>query len=467
MKSRFSPSPTGLMHLGNARTALFAVLLARSQNGQFLLRIEDTDLARSDQKYTHQLMEDLRWLGLEWQEGPEVGGKEGPYWQSQRQTIYNDYYKKLMDVGLAYECFCSTEQLAISRKLQRASGKAPRYAGTCRHLNEAEREQKKAEGIKPTLRFHVKIGETIKFHDFVKGQQRFLSDDLGDFIIRKTDDTPSFMYCNAIDDALMGVTHVIRGEDHVTNTPRQLLILKALSLREPEYGHISLILGFDGTPLSKRHGSRSLKALRDEGYFPETVLNYLARLGHYYSNPEYMSAETLGEQFAIKNLSKSPARFDEVQLNYWQKEALLRINNDRLQEWIGAETTAMIPDDLMESFILTTRANILFPKEVHHWAAIFFGDAIQFDDDQKVILQEAGPVFFEKLIAAVEEVGVDFKAVSNALKTACGVKGKKLFQPIRIALTGELHGPEMNPIFNLLGKDRILKRLQEVQDVCR
>jgi len=345
IKTRFSPSPTGFMHLGNARTALFAALLAQSKQGHFLLRIEDTDLERSDAKYTEQLMKDLRWFGIEWQEGPDVGGKNGPYLQSQREAVYDEYYKKLVEMDLAFECFCTPEQLAISRKLQRAAGKPPRYQGVCRGLSDAEREKKRAQGVKSTLRFHVKEKETIQFHDFVKGRQRFKSDDLGDFVIRKSNNTPSFMYCNAVDDALMGVTHVIRGEDHLTNTPRQLLILQALGLTIPSYGHISLIVGPDGSPLSKRHGSQSIKDLKAQGFLPATLLNYLARLGHYYENTDYMTFAELAHQFNIDNLAKSPARFDESHLKHWQKESLMQLDNERLWDWFGTEVKQLVPEE--------------------------------------------------------------------------------------------------------------------------
>ena len=273
VKARFCPSPTGLIHLGNARTALFSALFAKKMDGVFLLRIEDTDRERSKQEYADILMQDLKWMGLEWQEGPDHDCGAGPYYQAQRQFIYDDYYERLEVAGMAYPCFCSEEELALARKIQRASGKPPRYPGTCRKLSDEQIAVKLSQGCQPTLRFKVLDDEWVEYEDFVRGKQKFNSNDIGDFIIRRGDGTSPFMYVNAIDDSLMGVTHVMRGEDHITNTPRQLMILAALGLRAPQYGHISLITGQDGSPLSKRNGSRSIEALRLEGYLPEAVIN--------------------------------------------------------------------------------------------------------------------------------------------------------------------------------------------------
>ena len=257
LKTRFCPSPTGFLHLGNMRTALFNALFAKNQQGTFLLRIEDTDKTRSEERYTDALCADLKWLGLQWNEGPGCDSAAGPYWQSQRQTVYDTYYQQLEAGNWVYPCFCTEQQLALARKLHISSGKPPRYTGICRNLTPEMVQEKCAQGLKPTLRFRVPLDQETVFHDLVRGDQRCNHHDMGDFIIRRADGTPPFMYCNAIDDALMGVTHALRGEDHLTNTPRQIMILKALNLPIPTYGHISLIVGADGTPLSKRNGSRA------------------------------------------------------------------------------------------------------------------------------------------------------------------------------------------------------------------
>src|SRR3984957_11281812 len=264
--TRFAPSPTGSLHLGNARTALFSHLWARKTGGKFILRIEDTDLERSQDRFRDQLMADMRWLGLEWDEGPDVGGPSGPYRQAERGEFYRGLYAQLVARTQAYPCYCTAEELELSRKLQRMSGKPPRYTGTCRGLTAAERAEREALGLKPTLRFAVPLDRQIEFTDAVHGPQRFATNDIGDFIIRREDGTPAFFFCNAVDDSAMGVTQVLRGDDHLANTPRQIMLLDALGMRSPAYGHLGLLVGEDGAPLSKRHGSTSVNEFRERGF---------------------------------------------------------------------------------------------------------------------------------------------------------------------------------------------------------
>ncbi len=457
IKTRFAPSPTGYLHIGGARTALFNVLLARHSQGEFLLRIEDTDEERSLEAYTQALMVDLRWLNCDWQEGADIGGPHGPYWQSQRRAIYEEYYAKLQAQGLAYPCFCSEEQLALSRKLQRVSGKAPRYAGTCRGLSPEKIAEKIAQGCQPALRFNIASQGVIEFDDMVKGKQIFQADDIGDFIIRRADGGSAFMFANAIDDALMGITHLLRGEDHLTNTPRQLAIARALGLREPRYGHISLILGQDGAPLSKRNGSMGIQDLRDMGYFPSAVLNYLARLGHYYADNTLYDIAGLAAAFTETGLSKSPARFDEQQLRFWQKEAVLHADSETFWQWLTPTTRELIPADKKTLFIQTMQTNVLFPQEAEHWATILFAELI-FNDEARTILSATDPKVFVVASEAVTKFATDFKAIANTVKEQTGVKGKDLFQPLRVALTGELHGPELGNITELLGVEKLTQR---------
>lgn len=265
VRTRFSPSPTGMLHLGNARAALFSALYAVKEKGVFILRIEDTDQVRSEQKYIKMLQDDLHWLGVNWQEGPDIGGPYQPYCQSGRHAIYEEHYQALEKKGLVYPCFCTDQELALNRKIQLSRGQAPRYPGTCRKLTQDEIQKRIAEGKPAALRFHVPDNVTIEFVDLVKGVQKFKGADIGDFIIRRAQGTASFMFSNAIDDSLMKVTHAIRGEDHLANTPRQLMILQALNLPTPQYAHLSLILSDDAAKLSKREGSFSLNDLSREG----------------------------------------------------------------------------------------------------------------------------------------------------------------------------------------------------------
>ena len=459
LKTRFCPSPTGYMHLGNARTALFSALLAHSQEGgKFLLRIEDTDLERSKPEFTAGLKEDLRWLGLQWDEGPDEGGDAGPYYQSERQDIYDQYYHKLEEQGLVYPCFCSPDELELSRKLQRAASRPPRYAGTCRGLSQEEINKKLEMGVKPTLRFVVKDSQLIVFEDLVRGKQRFNGVDIGDFIIRRADGSSPFMYVNAIDDALMGVTHVMRGEDHLTNSPRQILILQALGLPMPQYAHISLIVGTDGSPLSKRHGSRSIKELREEGYLSDAIVNYLARLGHNYEDEHYMPIKELAQKFSVKNCGRAPAKYDPKQLIRWQNESVQKLNFQEMKKWVGDSTLNKVPEEKKELFWDTIKPNVQFPKDVEEWIEIIFGTGITLDEEQKNILNETGPEFFNQAKELVEKNGEDYTALKNGLQESLNIKGKKLFQPLRIALTGQLHGPELENILKLLGEETVIKR---------
>ncbi len=465
IKTRFAPSPTGYMHLGNARTALFNALFAIHHQGIFLLRIEDTDQERSETQYVTQLKADLQWLGMDWQEGPDVGGEHTPYFQSQRTEIYAQYYQQLIDSGRAYPCFCSPRELELSRKLQRASGQAPRYAGTCAHLNQQEIGRKLAEGLQPTLRFRMPRDELIEFNDIVKGQQRFASHDIGDFIIRRADGTPAFFFCNAIDDALMGVTHVFRGDDHLTNTPRQQMILQSLGLTVPQYGHISLILGDDGAPLSKRNGSLSIQELKHTGWQPNAVVNYLSRLGHAFEEEKgYLSIKELAAGFKLSRLGKAASRFDKQQLLHWQQAAIAESDIDILWQQMPVSVKNIVPTAKQQDFIVTVRPNILFPQDAQQWAAILFNDNLQYKMEAIDVIIEADRNFFQHAIQALEDTQADYKSLIEQLKQVAGVKGKKLFMPLRAALTGETHGPEMANLLDLMGIERARQRLQHAMN---
>jgi glutamyl-tRNA synthetase len=464
LKTRFAPSPTGLIHLGNARTALFNALYAYHHDGIFLLRIEDTDLERSQADLALQLMDDLQCLGLAWQEGPRIqsGGTNAPYYQSERGEIYAKYYAQLEQQGKVYPCFCSPQELALSRKLQRASGQAPRYAGTCTHLSEAEVAAKLEQGLKPTLRFRVERGQTIDFIDLVKGSQHFVGDDIGDFIIRRADGTPAFFFCNAVDDALMEVTHVFRGDDHLTNTPRQMLILQALGLAVPQYGHISLILGHDGSPLSKRNGSQNIQDVIKNGWLADAVVNYLARLGHTYTEDGYLSRQQLAEQFSIERLGRAPAHFDEQQLRHWQHLGISNSKTDAAQlwAWMGDAVHTLVPESARTEFVTAIQPNITFPNDALHWAKILFTDEMTVQGDAQAAIAKAGNEFFNHALNALESNQADYKALVKQLKQSSGKKGKNLFMPLRAALTGETHGPELAHLLPLMGIKRARGRLR-------
>lgn len=456
--TRFAPSPTGLLHLGNLRTALFNALFARGNGGRFLLRIEDTDQTRSKTEFVEHLKEDLRWLGLDWAEGPDCDGPSAPYFQSQRGDVYDAHYRKLEEADLVYPCFCSEKELELLRRAQLQSGQPPRYTGTCAHLSEDERQARRDKGIQPTLRFRVPKGVTVEFEDVVRGRQKFVSDDIGDFIIRRADGTPAFFFTNAVDDALMGVTHVMRGDDHLTNTPRQMMLLDALGLNAPQYAHISMIVGDDGAPLSKRHGSRSLQELRAEGFHPLGLLNYLARLGHYYPDNDCFDLDGLANAFKLESLGRAPARFDESQLRYWQEQALNRLDMGELLAW-AAPALGDVEESQRETLLAAVRENITFPSDVQHWVELIQDDLPALDDESLAVLKEAGPDFFVAAMKAVDDGATDFKGIADGVKAVTGAKGRGLFMPLRVALTGQRHGPDMGPLVSLMGAQTVKDRL--------
>ncbi|HEY0634464.1 MAG TPA: glutamate--tRNA ligase [Gammaproteobacteria bacterium] len=460
IKTRFAPSPTGLIHLGNARTALFSALLALRHGGTFLLRIEDTDRERSRDDYIHALVEDMRWLGLDWQEGEGVGGGQAPYRQSERGEIYDRYYEQLAQAGRVYPCFCSEQELKFSRKAQLNAGQPPRYSGKCSHLSSDEVAAKVAAGLRPTLRFRVPKGEEIVFDDAVRGTQRFHSDDIGDFIIRRADGTPAFFFTNAVDDALMAVSHVVRGEDHLTNTPRQILLLQALGLPVPSYAHISMITGSDGSPLSKRHGSLGIAELREAGFLPGAVVNHLARLGHYFGHDDYMDLAGLAVEFEPSRLAKSPAAHDDGRLLYWQKAAIVNASFEELWEWVGPEVRDLVPVADAEAFIAALRDNVVMRTDAARWAGRLYTEQLDLDAENIVIVQMAGEDFFRHALEALTLHGPEFKQLADVVKLRSGVKGKALFMPLRVALTGEQHGPEMGRVLPLIGLERARRRLE-------
>jgi len=466
LKTRFAPSPTGLMHFGNLRTALFNYLYARRFNGSFLLRIEDTDMGRSETQYTDAILTDLRWLGLEWQ--------EGPYHQSERQAIYNDYYEALEKKGRVYPCFCTEEQLAITRKVQLASGQPPRYPGTCKHLSTEAVLAKRASGLSFTLRFEVSDGAVVEFEDLVKGPQRFETDHIGDFIIRRNDGTASFMFCNALDDALLGVTHALRGDDHLTNTPRQILILQALQLPAPHYGHFPTILGPDSKPLSKRNGSRAIQDLREEGFLPLGILNYLARLGHHDADQTLLSLDTLCAHFDLSHISSSPAHYDAIQLNHWQKEAMHRSTAAECWQQIAPYVIDHVPEAKVQAFVETVQQNLVMPKDALQWANAIFVDAaaLHYSEEISGVLFDAGTDFFEHALSfinglpssKISSAGPIFPELVSALQQKTGLKGKALFFPLRAALTAELHGPELAKMLDLMGLESAKARLKRAEN---
>ncbi len=457
--TRFAPSPTGELHLGNARTALFNYLLARHAGERFVLRIEDTDAGRTRPEYIEGLLADLRWLGLEWDAGPGRDDAHGPYFQSQRAAHYAGLFARLENLGAVYPCFCTALQLEASRRAQRASGRPPRYAGTCRDLTAQERERHRAQGLAATLRFRVPSGQRIEFTDLVHGPQSFLSDDIGDFVIRRADGSAAFFFCNAVDDASMGVSQVLRGEDHLANTPRQLLVLAALGLPVPRYGHVSLILGPDGAPLSKRHGAASVREFRERGYRPEALVNYLFRLGH--SSPEHalLGLPELARAFDTSHLGRSSAHYDEQQLRVWQKSAVHQLTPEQARGWLAALLPEGIAAASADAFVAAVAPNVVLPEDAAPWVRIVFGGPPVLEPPDEQVVREAGPGFFAAAARAAVAGASDPAAITDAVRTASGRKGAQLYMPLRLALTGCRHGPELGPLLKALPAGEAERRL--------
>ena len=450
--TRFAPSPTGSLHLGNVRTALFSYLWARKDGGRFILRIEDTDVERNDARHRAALIVELRWLGLPWDEGPEVGGPSAPYLQSERGDWYAELFARLESAGRAYPCYCTPDELELARKLELMAGRPPRYTGTCRALTAAERAARLAEGRKPTLRFAVPDATVVEFTDLVHGPQSFSSADIGDFIVRREDGTAAFFFCNAVDDSVMGVTHVLRGDDHLTNTPRQLMLLDALGMRRPEYGHVGLLVGADGAPLSKRHGSTSVREFRERGFLPAALLNHLFHLGHTADVDGWLPPGELPAHFRPEHLGRASARFEESQLMHWQKETLRHMSIPEIAEWLG------LPDSA--ALVELVRHNVVLPADAEPWVSVVRGELPPLGAEEQSVIAAAGPAFFAAAAAALDSSGPDLRALAALLKRETGRGGAQLFMPLRVALTGKTHGPELAPILKLMPPETARRRLE-------
>jgi nondiscriminating glutamyl-tRNA synthetase len=462
--TRFAPSPTGDLHLGNARTALFNLLLARNSGGRFLLRIEDTDAERSHDDFVAALTEDLRWLGIDWEAGPDRDDGRGPYRQSQRGAWYRQLLAGLEAHGIVYPCFCSPLELDVQRRAQLAAGRPPRYAGTCRAMSAAEQASRRAQGITPSMRFQVPAARRIEFDDFVHGPQSFLSEDIGDFIVSRADGTAAFFFCNAVDDAAMGVTHVLRGEDHLTNTPRQLLILEALGMRAPAYGHVSLIVGADGAPLSKRHGATSVHEYRERGYTAAALVNHLFRLGHSSSEHGLLDLDAMTRAFDARHLGRAPARFDEQQLRMWQKESIQAMSLDEARRWLAPVLPANLSETASRAFVEAVLPNVVLPADAAQWVEIVFGGPPALGSEDAHHVKDAGPDYFSAAARAALAHGVDLAGIAADVRAATGRKGAALYMPLRVALTGRAHGPELAPLLKAMAPDEARARLARFAD---
>jgi len=468
---RFAPAPTGLLHIGNARTALFNFLFAKRNQGRLVLRIEDTDLERSNNTSIDRILEDLEWLGISWDEGPDRDGPVGPYRQSQRMAVYRELADRLSQEGKSYKCFCSEERLETLRKEQLSKGKMPRYDGRCRSLSSKEIAKMEASGLHPVLRFHVGRGQ-ILFDDLIHGKMNFDSAGIGDFIIVRSDGMASYNFACVIDDHSMRITHVIRGEDHLSNTPRQLLLYQALSWQPPLFAHHPLILGPDRSPLSKRHGATAVSQYREEGFLPEALENYLILLGWTPpSGREILSFERMAEQFSIHDVSKSAPIFDRKKLE-WLNSVYIREKEEGpfseilipyLQK-TGIRTEE-IDRQWLKQVLGVLKENIVVLSQVEEYLGIFFDEKFFFEEGAKTLLRDPGNREILRSALGVVEDWPEFTSgeqtsLVSQLEKKTGRKGKSLYAPLRAAVTGNTRGPELARTLPLLGKERIIKRLK-------
>lgn len=457
VRTRFAPSPTGRLHIGNIRTALFNWLFARRHNGSFILRVEDTDTLRSRLEYETSIYEDLKWLGFWWDEGPDKGGDYGPYRQSERTALHRAAAGRLLSEGKAYKCYCTREQLEDLKTVQAATGLPSRYDGRCRNLKPGD----VPEGTPFTIRFRLPE-QDVRIMDGVHGLLAFDSRTIGDFVIVGSDGVAAYNFAAVVDDALMDISHVIRGDDHLSNTPRQVLLFEALGMKTPIYTHIPLVLGADKTPLSKRHGSFSVEEIRREGFLPEAVVNAIARLGW---NPGegLKTMDELSELFSIEKLSSSPSEFDTERLKFYNKEALQKSKAERLLELSTIDATGA-PEEALR-VVEAVKGNAASLDELKALSLPFLTEPTLGPSEAKELSEpyaKAVVKAFREMIEGMEIKDHEtYKVMVEAVKARTGEKGKRLLMPLRLALTGSHAGIELARVLELLGKERAIKRLKK------
>jgi len=467
---RFAPSPTGELHVGNARTALFNWLFARHYEGTFILRIEDTDRERTSKRFEDAIIDELKWLSIDWDEGPEKDGAFGPYHQFERLDIYRDYLQKLIEKEWVYPCYCSDEELEEERANLIAMRRMPRYMGKCRNLSATQRKEFEKKGRKPAYRFSVGK-EIIEFKDLIRGNMRFDSETIGDFIIVRSNGIPAYNFAVVIDDYLMKVSHVIRGEDHLSNTALQLLLYKALEFTPPFFAHHSLILGKDRSKLSKRHGSVTVREFREKGFLPEAFLNYMSLLGSSFSGgKEVCPMDEVIRDFTLERAGKSGAIFDEHKLRW--------LNGIYMRNYDPGKLMGLLKPFIIEAgydyesldkawlsqIVESLRDNMISLSDVVDYVDMFFDDRCELSYDARSLLAEDEAIEVlhlvrDKLERSKGDLKDVYSDVINTVRGQTGLKGRKLFMPIRAAVTGKLTGPELDKIFAILGRESILKRV--------
>lgn len=481
VRTRFAPSPTGYLHVGGARTALYSYLFAKHHGGEFVLRIEDTDEERSTEDALHMQIGDLLWLGLNWDEGPEPKtlkdiGKFGPYRQSQRKPIYKEYADKLLYSGQAYFCFLTDEEIELQRKEAMRQGRPPQVNSPYRNWDIKDAQKKLNEGQKAVVRFKVQ-GEKrdYKFTDLVRGEVNFPSDMVGDFVMLRSSGMPVYNFCCVIDDALMNITHVLRAEEHLSNTLRQLMLYEALKFKIPEFGHLSIILGSDRQKLSKRHGATSCHEYMQNGYLAEAMNNFIALLG--WSSPkgqEILSRQELIEQFGTDRLHSAAAVFDETKLKWVNATHLRAMPHEELWQCLKPhfqQAGIILPEDKkwQDQALSVFKTSMETLKDaVELFRPLSLGVIELTEEGRETMSWETSKVVVQKWRDLVANHGqrtfteVEFNNLQEGVKNACNVKGKHLFMPIRVAIIGKPHGAELKMLVPLLNKEILVQRAEHV-----
>lgn len=475
VRTRFAPSPTGMLHFGNANTALFNWLVARRYGGTVALRIEDTDTERSTSEFEQKIIDDLRWMGIDWDEGPDCGGDYGPYRQSERTSIYDQHVQKLLDAGQAFRCYCTREELDAHREVCRREKKPIVYSGKCRELTPADHEKLDAEGRPCSIRFRTPKNEKVTVDDLIRGGIDFDTNELDDFIIIRSNGVPIFLLCNAIDDALMKITHVVRGEDHISNTPKQVLVNRALGLDVPAFLHIPIILGPDKSKLSKRHGAVSVFQFREEGYLPEALVNYLAFMGW---NPkddkEFFSLDELVERFSIEGMSKSPSIFDHNRLGHLNAHWMQQASPERIlgmcldfaaEKGLTGPAPSAEEKKLVQDVVAILGDRMKKLEDFETYADFFFQEIESYDEkgakkhfkgeDTIKVLEE-----LKKRLAALDDFSRDpIEQIFHDILDEMQIKPKQIIHPTRLALSGKTVGPGLFEMMEVLGRDKCIGRI--------
>lgn len=476
VRVRYAPSPTGHLHIGNARTALFNYLFAKNQGGKFIIRIEDTDKKRNIEGGEESQLKYLKWLGIDWDESIDVGGDYGPYRQSERTEIYKELYEELLEKGLAYKCYCTEDELEKEREEQIARGETPQYSGKHAHLTVEEQAELEAQGLKPSIRFRVPANKVFRFNDMVKGDISFESEGMGDFVIVKKDGTPTYNFAVAVDDHLMKISHVLRGEDHISNTPKQIMIYEAFGWDIPVFGHMTLIVNENRKKLSKRDESiiQFIEQYEALGYLPDALFNFITLLGWSPGGEEEVfPKEKLIEIFDANRLSKSPAVFDTQKLAWMNNQYIKQLEVDQvislaLPHLVKAgkvsENMTEEETERIHQLIALYQEQMSYGAEIVELTELFFKEEISYNREAKEVLEgEQVPDVLKAFLQEVKQLE-DFsadqlKASIKAVQKATGQKGKNLFMPIRVAITGQTHGPDLPKSIAVLGQQTVISRL--------